>query len=481
MEEKKTLKIKKPRLIIFALAIAFAIMGFIDLKVNAAESLVEDIPYNEQYCKVSYFTYDYVNKSYRLRDWDLHTPHTRIALYYGDFTDNAHDPDNINNVIQNIGKGYRLCVLRDPNNSMQYWETGSYSEVHYDKNMNVKSSDSHEYGYGNTLSHAESIPTSNPDWKCIGSFKGQEKVENLTIDTNIPIFTDWDSLREYLETGFYDPSGVVIDYSQLQTDDTIGTIEKPLMNIIVNEVMENDLLGNATQKIYEVYNYVVWKNTENLDLQVEIAPFVNVNKGLFDKTFWKQIKGEWENFEILPNGTTTMTQRSDMYYLEETNSKYTEFLDNVENEYGGLNKECELFFAYRFRYIDISTMRAGKWVYVVPSSNGYTSFTEYLDGTKSSYEKIDGVSVETENVEDVNNIKDNIDLENEFLEKYETTEIDVEDATNWLQSVASFIKGTPSFVGSVMSFLPEPIRYGMYVCLFLGVIASGYAIVKALI
>lgn len=444
MEEKKTLKIKKPYLIIFALAIAFAIMGFIDLKVNA----VDGYAVNVQYIKHGY---DGSGNEIETRATDLGSivSTTPIDAYYYTSYDKpvatthkytvflVNEQPMTDNDIQTTLNGTTVYIcMFGPVNAGLYYDGGGYLEPLISGNR---------YSYD-----------LNTDYSDISAFA--TALSSNTLDCE-----------------------QIIDYSQLQTDDTIGTIEKPLMNIIINEVMENDLLGNATQKIYEVYNYVVWKNTENLDLQVEIAPFVNVNKGLFDKTFWKQIKGEWENFEIFPSGTTTMTQRSDMYYLEETNSEYIEFLNNVENEYGGLNKECELFFAYRFRYIDISTMRAGKWVYVVPSSNGYTSFTEYLDGTKSSYEKIDGVSVETENVEDVNNIKDNIDLENEFLEKYETTEIDVEDATNWLQSVASFIKGTPSFVGSVMSFLPEPIRYGMYVCLFLGVIASGYAIVKALI
>ena len=60
-------------------------------------------------------------------------------------------------------------------------------------------------------------------------------------------------------------------------------------------------------------------------------------------------------------------------------------------------------------------------------------------------------------------------------------DVDVQEATNWLYSVVNFIKGTPSVIGSVLGFLPKPILYGMYVCIFLGVIASGVAIVKALI
>lgn len=494
MEEKKTLKIKKPRLIIFALAIAFAIMGFIDLKVNAAESLVEDIPYNEQYCKVSYFTYDYLNKTYRLRDWDLHTPHTRIALYYGDFTDNALDPDNTNNVIQNTGKGYRLCVLRDPNNSRQYWETGSYSEVIYDKNMNVKSSDSHEYGYGNTLSHAESIPTSSPDWKCIGSFKNQEKVENLTIDTNIPIFTDWDSLREYLETGFYNPSGVVIDWSEFLKNASVNDNIPCVTNVHFDKIESKESFAKT------ITDYITFDSNPNYRLAIMLCPSVysTVRSNDFIGKFDVYKYDKWVFMttsdiglkEISCNIGTFSIPTSGVESIVDSNYKsYYESILYGLSDNGSVNFVPTM--GYRLAYVDLSNNQIGPSTYILPNyydnldpdDEAFSFFTLYSDGTKGSEKVMNLKTWQEEEFISLDDAKDVINKVNDKLNDYQIIDSDlgVGEATSWLQSVASFIKGTPSFVASVMAFLPEPVRYGMFVCLFLGVIASGYAIVKALI
>ena len=73
--------------------------------------------------------------------------------------------------------------------------------------------------------------------------------------------------------------------------------------------------------------------------------------------------------------------------------------------------------------------------------------------------------------------------QNQTSDEYGITdsEINVDEAKTWLDTVSEFIKGTPQFIGATLSFLPKPILYGMYVCIFMSVVAVAVAIFKALI
>ena len=470
-----------------AIAIFFFVAGIYELQVYAAESLVEDIPYEEQYLKVSYFTNDYVNKTYKLATYDWSNPHTRIALYYGDFTDRILDPSNTNNVIESTGKGYRLCVLRNEESNFQYWY-GKTTVTQYDRNLNATSYNEYENDYDIYLHHFEVVPSSNPNFKCIGEYmRSQNKVENLEIDTNIPIFTDWDCLREYLETGYYDPNGVVIDYSSLEVDDNMPVPT----NFSVNKIY------NSTNTDKFVYDYITWTNTnKEYSIQVDIGPVVYTYENkLFGFKYGKLLAFHDSTYlleEILEPLTHQFTfevfDPDDYYSTMDYIPSFMAYYKEIDAEYpAGTFTDYNNFnsVGYRFRYIDKSNLKAGPYVIVVPDRRNlgsYESYVLYSDGYFSIGEDSTGIYNKYENG-NLDDMVADVDKEVIYKDKYETIDgdMDVTEATGWLKSVASFIKGTPDFVGSVMSFLPDPIRYGMYVCLFLGVIASGYAIVKALI
>ena len=492
MEEKKTLKIKKPYLIIFTIATVFAILGFIDLKANASESLVEDIPYNEQYCKVSYFTYDYINQAYRLRTWDLNTPHTRIALYYGDFTDRILNPDNTSNSIDSTGKGYRLCVFGGT--TELYWETGSYSEVHYDKDMNVKSSDGHEYGYGKSLYRWDIAPDTDVDWKAIGTYVNQEKVENLTIDTNIPIFIDWDCLREYLETGYYNLNGVVFDWSEFLKNASVNDDMPCVTNL------DFDRIENTDANMKSITDYIRFDPNSDYRLAIMLCPSVYspIRSNGFISKFEHYDYDKWIYMttsdaglkEISCNIGTFSIPTSGVESIVESNYKrYYETILYGLSDNGSVNFKPTM--GYRLMYVDLSNNQIGPSTYILPNyydnldPNDETCsfFTLYSDGTKGSEKVMNLKTWQQDESMSLDDVKDVINKVTNVLDDYQIidTELGVGDAKNWLSTVSEFIKGTPQFIGATLSFLPKPILYGMYVCIFMSVVAVAVAIFKALI
>ena len=495
MEEKKTLKIKKPYLIIFALAIAFAIMGVIDLKVNAAESLVEDIPYEEQYLKVSYFTNDYVNKTYRLRTWDLNTPHTRIALYYGDFKDNILDPSNKNNVIESTGKGYRLCVLRNEDSSKQHWNTGTYTCVNYDKNMKVTSTDEQYVGYDQAIHHGEVVPSIQADWKCIGEyFNSMNKVENLEIDTNIPIFTDWDCLREYLETGYYNLNGVVFDWSEFLKNASVNDDMPCVTNL------DFDRIENTDANMKSITDYIRFDPNSDYRLAIMLCPSVYspIRSNGFISKFVHYDYDKWIYMttsdaglkEISCNIGTFSIPTSGVESIVESNYKrYYETILYGLSDNGSVNFKPTM--GYRLMYVDLSNNQIGPSTYILPNyydnldPNDETCsfFTLYSDGTKGSEKVMNLKTWQQDESMSLDDVKDVINKVTNVLDDYQIidTELGVGDAKNWLSTVSEFIKGTPQFIGATLSFLPKPILYGMYVCIFMSVVAVAVAIFKALI
>lgn len=279
----------------------------------------------------------------------------------------------------------------------------------------------------------------------------------------------------------------IIDYSKFEIDDNMPYPTDFSVNKIYN--------STNTDKF--VYDYITWTNTnKEYSIQVDIGPVVYTYENkLFGFKYGKLLAYHDSNYlleEILEPLTHQFTfevfDPDDYYPQKDYIPSFMAYYKKIDAEYpAGTFTDYNNFnsVGYRFRYIDKSNLKAGPYVIVVPDRRNlgsYESYVLYSDGYFSSGEDSTGIYNKYENG-NLDDMVADVDKEVIYKDKYETIDgdMDVTEATGWLKSVASFIKGTPDFVGSVMSFLPDPIRYGMYVCLFLGVIASGYAIVKALI
>lgn len=453
MEEKKTLKIKKPYLIIFALAIAFAIMGFIDLKVNASDGYAVN---------VQYITHGYNGSGNEIetRTTDLGSIVSTApidAYYYTSYDKpvaTAHkytvflvseQPMTDNDVQTTLnGTTVYICMF-GPVNAGLYYDGGGYLEPLISGNR---------YSYD-----------LNTDYSDIRAFA--TALSSNTLDCE-----------------------QIIDYSQLQIDDNM-----PIpTNFVLSKISNNIVVG--LKDYDEMYDYIKWSNTSDLPIQVQVCPIVQVyknkNLGFSYGAFVRNYDSNYLVDEILEQPTISyIFEVRNGYFVSDIDPyPHTDFLDYYKDiddkedtgTFGKyvLNYTC----GYRFRYVDIDNMKAGPWIHVWPDRivGKTVTYITYSDGTFTN--DIDATGTQNKyNGAELDEMIENTETENFYKDKYDgfDTNINVGEATNWLQSVASFIKGTPSFVGSVMSFLPEPIRYGMYVCLFLGVIASGYAIVKALI
>lgn len=295
----------------------------------------------------------------------------------------------------------------------------------------------------------------------------------------------WYDVDEFVQAYANEYLDIVIDYDSFEVDDSLSTINNLLYNIIRNEKpSENDTTGLGIIKDVEYYEYLTWNNTLDLPIQVEYVPIVQVYSGLFSEKFKKEYYGEWSDLLILDAGTNSYTKRTDSEYLFENDRLGIEFEKDIIDKYVEYLDNTYLFYGYRMRYVDVDNGRSGPWVYAVPRVNGtYYSYVEYSDDTVTEEEDITGTDNTYKNLDDISDAQSDIDKENAVKDEYGVTdtEISVSEVSTWLSTLVDFIKGSPPLVGSVLSFLPQPILYGMYMLIFLGVVGAGFAIVRALI
>lgn len=490
MTEKKERKLKFVY-ILFALSIVSAVFGFCDLKSHA-EELPEDTS-EKWYCYVTY--------------------------------------DNPRETFLNPIDG--STVYKDLSSCKLIWEFDNDSDIRY---AFVKSTSSYYgvekynyklYGYNfvteeyvscnmkNVVTYGMYKYYSNGNDVLVGNYSmsGNEFFDScvprdITVsvfvevyiahyNTNIPIFATSTDMDNYLKTG--DRLNELIDYDNLPIDDDMPVVENLLRNTISDYQSGVGLGGVKEKPLFPsiVYDFVSWNNTSDefcLQLQsMNVAQFFKVS--LSGSEFLNEYYDEWltrEIFTTVTNNFIQISECSNMYtnsedfpdtYVEYM--KCSSFVSECESTYDQKGTGYPMF-AYRIRYVDIVNKKAGPWVVLLPGHDKdgqfYISYIEYSD-TSSEYVSADGLDAEYDDLSDVDSAVESINTENNFKDKYEIidNEVDVQEATTWLKTVFSFIKTAPSVIGSALSFLPQPILYGIYVCIFLGVIAGGIAIVKALI
>lgn len=278
---------------------------------------------------------------------------------------------------------------------------------------------------------------------------------------------------------------IQIDYDSFEIDN-----DMPVINDLKRNVIENKVTNGLTTELFasEVYDYVTWTNTsKQYYLQLETMPVVQYYKVTLTKNiFLKEFQGEWATQEIYSDVTNSYIKHTDVTNLPLEDPEAWNFYCDCTNNYScGFLEDNYLFFGYRLRYVDIENKKAGPWVVLMPSQekNFYVGYIEYSDDSTIDLDDVDGVVNEYTDLENIEDAMDDVDTENRFKDEYEIVdnEVDVQEATNWLNTVINFIKGTPSVISVVLVFLPKPILYGLYVVLFLGVIGAGFGIIRALI
>ncbi len=277
-----------------------------------------------------------------------------------------------------------------------------------------------------------------------------------------------------------------VDYDNLNVNENIGVVG----NLKVNKLNDTKFLKNQI-----IYDYLTWSNTENLELQVQYQPVVKIYNNSKYEIYLREYAGEWTESQILSKNTYNFLCGMDVVgsTVDEDSLVNKDTWDYFRNIYGnsdyydwsGFDAEFpEFCYRYRIRYVDTDNLEAGRWMYVNPTTlyEQYESYVEEIDNSQNIVDGIlDGSKIDIDDIGLESGIE-SIENENAFKDKYDIVdgEVDTQEAVNWLNTVVNFIKDTPQVVGSVLGFLPQPILYGMYVCIFLSVIASGIAIVKAL-
>ena len=453
-ENKKKKKLnKKPLLICLAIALVFAVIGFIDIKSNAAEKYSVNV------------TFD--------RTTGTENIVTNVITFYSIspmqvYVYTSHDvPASQTEKVW----GYAFVV-----SDSKIDNVGVTSSEKYTKN----GKDFYVMKYNLSFGPLDASSGHPNQYYDVYSDCGKD----------IRLKTQYATAYDFAQAYINDSLDVVIDYSSFEVDDDMPVPTNIKRNIIKNEIKDSlipDTLGGET------YDYITWTNTsETYPLQLQVVPVVQYfDVRLTENIFTKEFYGEWNTQAIYEEVTNSFTLctfatnpdtllkyplfTSGLSFKSECNDKYSK----------GFFEENYLKFGYRIRYVDIENEKASPWLVLVPTKelDDYKTFVEYADTSISDSSDGNGLFNEYENLDDIENAKTDIKTENEFKDKYDVVDgdVDVQEATNWLYSVVNFIKGTPQVVGSVLGFLPQPILYGMYVCIFLGIIASGIAIVKALL
>lgn len=596
-------RLNKPVLILFALAIIFAILGFIDLKVNAAESdtyvsswwskVYVDSNGEEQVAKNDWYTYtsssplevyyyqshdDYVadtpvsfsiavvsdspitasgsTSSFKSTEYvfddktiyvcmsssgtsfasplsgyvevttdadnarRLNSSYTRddfANAYYNNTLDlgNSYELDFVATMFvyedsscTTLFKGYpeirqNVSYVSGKPISVYYYQTfstpsgGDYehyaylvSQDHIYSNGVLQESGFFEsngvtYYYAATCLLSTGFSSDNPGFFEL-IFSGSSELYKLNSDKYEPDAYGREQFVKDIQNGILD-SEQIIDYDSLKIDDSMPYPYNFKLNKVVDESESFDI----------IYDYITWNSDFDYDIQVDVRPYAYIyeNKKLgFDYGNLVDFKDWGEAFitDIVPGQSNKYIFEvfdSESYYPEmDYISEFMEFYHSVSLEYpDGTFTDYHNYYSvgYRFRYIDIANNKAGPWVVVEPDRKnlgGFCSYVWFSDGNFTSDVNSTG-SNNIFNDGDLDNALINIDKENQFKDKYDVVdnEIDVLEATNWLKSVVGFIKSTPSMVGSVLGFLPQPILYGIYLVIFLGVISAGFAIIRALI
>ena len=446
-----------PVIVLFMVAVLLFILGFVDIKVNAAES---DTYVSSTYTVTNhYIKYVYdgngTETSANISDFGSYTSTSPIYVYYYVSYDypiaTTHD---LNAYCISKGQLSENAVSFTYNNETWYLAVSLMSGGIY----------SDGGGYFEFIS------------------SGAEKLYKLN--------SNYDTENDFitaLQNGTLD---VKIDYDSLEVDNNMLMPTNIKRNIIKNEIKDN---LSATYLGGDMYDYITWTNTSELySLQLQVVPVVQYYDVRFSENiFTKEFYGEWETqaiYDDVINSYTLCTFSSNPEILRE----YPDYASGVtfkgecDEKYSkGILEENYLKFGYRVRYIDKENLKASPWLVLVPMKelDKYEVYVEYADNSKSDTTDGNGLFNEYENLEDIENAKTDIKTENDFKDKYDVVdnEVDVKEATNWLYSVVNFIGDTPHLIAVVLLFLPSPILYGLYVIVFIGVIASGIAIVRALI
>ena len=440
--------------IIFALALIFALLGLVDLKSNAAESYT-------------------VNATFE-RTTGTEVIHSKIVQFH------STKPIEVYIYTSHDAPASHTEIL---------W--GHYylvSESQIDSVDGIKSQTFTKNG------KTFYIMAYNISFGPYGPSSGQPNTYyKLYTDSGNDIFvnTQYATSYDFAQAYINDSLDVKIDYDLLEVDSSLPLIENVLANKISNKTGVNSG-GHSVSAVKEYYDYITWKNTGNYDIQVERYPIVKLYEGTFSPKFLEDFEGDFYLMEILSAGNSSFTYQVDLPYIESNYPNDYSFLGKITTDVAGFWDTCELYYGYRLRYVDGANNKASCWTYVIPEQSNikwdyieypYYSYVEYVDGSLSDNSDATGSSGEYDSLDDIDNAKNELDNENAFKDKYDILVGDVgtQEATNWLYSVVNFVKSTPNVVGSVLGFLPTPIRSGVFVVIFLGVISSGLAIIRALI
>lgn len=469
MEEKKEKKKinKKALLVLFILAIAFAIIGFIDIKSNAAELTT----YSVEYIRTLYHFEDSSGNALRpnsplkekIESLSSNSP---IDVYY------YCGADTMSNLDIPL---FTYYVSKSNFKNANIYANGTF----------VKDGITYYWLCGSTTSALFSTYPGYVEHEFIGA----KNVYKLTSIDYMVDASGRDLFVNHLSNGTLQCEQL-INYDNLQIDDDMPVPINLKRNVIRNDEVDK-LIANALAT--DIYDYITWTNTDDkFRIQLQTVPVVQYYKlNLNRNKLVKEYYGEWKTQEIytdVSNSYLLCTLSTDLERLY-SNSAYADgskFKSECNEKYQkDFLEENYLYFGYRIRYVDVENNKASNWVVLVPSDefDSYKTYIEYSDGLSGDSSSGNGLYNEYENLEDVEDAKKDVETENVFKDKYQVVDgdADTQEVMNWLNTVVSFIKGTPDLVTEVLSFLPQPILYGMYITIFLGVIASAIAIIKALI
>lgn len=467
MEEIKNVKQEKSSKkqfvvsLMISLAIIFFLLGILDIKSNAAESNTIKFSITREQENINTGAITYYPVSYTL------TSESEMEMYvYQSHFERTTEPITTHFFAVSDSP---ITMIRDSSSS------SSTSFLHNGKTRYY-------------IHHGSNYPNTTT-WPHFYNLTFETEVNYKSLTTGY-----YNKQTDFINDYINDNLGFVIDYDSFEIDNNIPVITDMQANRIQN--------WDSVNSYNQYFDYITWVNSSDYDIQI---------KKVFTVYFMRKVDGKIRLLgtehnpdtvvdEIYTGGTTSFTQQTDDKYI--LNDRYSDYeyyayiAQNNEYENWTISKYG---FQYAFRYIDVENNKAGRWSLVMPFENigdiDQTFTFSYMleDGSNSEPITLGGIGEEFTDLWDypdgLDYAKDVIDSENEYIERSESefeeklqkADLGVEEVSNWLYAVVGFIKNTPQVVGSVLAFLPRPILYGMYVCIFLGVIASGLAIVKALL
>lgn len=490
-----------PVIIIFTLAIIFAILGFVDMKANAAE--LTDSSYLN-------LTYDFV---LREDDSDIYDGwiYTDYDGLYVKCTLDANTKYALLRTDYNQGNsqvGYKYQIYCYDDSVTDGYKSTSVSCVSTPSTLYIKQ---YHKNSEDTIYSSSAAPTSIGSWVSYDMggnlLSSTYAYSKIAYSTNVPVFTSLDNLSNYLLTG--DTSGQLI---VLDTSNYFYNSEMPVPTDIQLSRQDIHTTGDDALTRFLLYS---WNNTsDEFYIEMETQPYMaksefqldwgcfNLNpldSGLFASKYVveEEYVGSWEYLDIYEPSTSRQ-----MYRLSFFEDKYAAWVDEIKsNNYSILDKALGkqisdgALINLRIRYVDPVTRSYGNWCSLIITKDlGVCLYVQDDNNNileQYSYEKGFYTVVEQPGTQDNivdSAVSDSVNERQDYYDEYSSLDsvdvqnsIDVQEATTWLQTVISFIKNTPQLLGAVIVFLPSPILYGIYVIIFLGVIAAGIAIIRALI